>query len=183
MIEGGFHPTINLVSVLSDVLGGKDVVEGHDGQTDGRFCLLGIGRNGQILWIFYRICSNMLEYARICSNMLEYLLIGWTWTLSDVTDGRTDEMDGRTHRQPWVHTNKKIGAKIFYYGCLAFKTDTNSRDGDGFLCMSMEGVLRHYQSNTWCISFQKRPITTQEILFQIWHLQNTKNICSFHKLG
>jgi hypothetical protein len=35
--------------VLSDVLGGKDVVEGHDGLMDGRFCLLGIGRNGQIL--------------------------------------------------------------------------------------------------------------------------------------
>jgi hypothetical protein len=35
--------------VLSDVLGGKDVVEGRDGRTDGRFCLLGIGRNGQIL--------------------------------------------------------------------------------------------------------------------------------------
>jgi hypothetical protein len=35
--------------VLSDVLGGKDVVEGRDGRTDGRFCLLGIGRNRQIL--------------------------------------------------------------------------------------------------------------------------------------
>jgi hypothetical protein len=35
--------------VISDVLGGKDVVEGHDGRTDGRFCLLGIGRNRQIL--------------------------------------------------------------------------------------------------------------------------------------
>jgi hypothetical protein len=35
--------------VLSDVLGGKDVVEGRDGRTDSRFCLLGIGRNGQIL--------------------------------------------------------------------------------------------------------------------------------------
>jgi hypothetical protein len=35
--------------VLSDVLGDKDVVEGHDGRTDGRFCLLSIGRNGQIL--------------------------------------------------------------------------------------------------------------------------------------
>jgi hypothetical protein len=35
--------------VLSDMLGGKDVVEGRDGRTDGRFCLLGIGRNGQIL--------------------------------------------------------------------------------------------------------------------------------------
>jgi hypothetical protein len=35
--------------VISDVLGGKDVVEGRDGRTDGRFCLLGIGRNGQIL--------------------------------------------------------------------------------------------------------------------------------------
>jgi hypothetical protein len=35
--------------VLLDVLGGKDVVEGRDGRTDGRFCLLGIGRNGQIL--------------------------------------------------------------------------------------------------------------------------------------
>jgi hypothetical protein len=35
--------------VLSDVLGGKDVVEGRDGRTDGRFCLLSIGRNGQIL--------------------------------------------------------------------------------------------------------------------------------------
>jgi hypothetical protein len=35
--------------VLSDVLGGKDVVEGRDGRTDGRFCLLGIGRNGQNL--------------------------------------------------------------------------------------------------------------------------------------
>jgi hypothetical protein len=35
--------------VLSDVLGGKDVVEGHDRRTDGRFCLLGIRRNGQIL--------------------------------------------------------------------------------------------------------------------------------------
>jgi hypothetical protein len=30
--------------VISDVLGGKDVVEGRDGRTDGRFCLLGIGR-------------------------------------------------------------------------------------------------------------------------------------------
>jgi hypothetical protein len=35
--------------VLSDVLGGKNVVEGRDGQTDGRFCLLSIGCNGQIL--------------------------------------------------------------------------------------------------------------------------------------
>jgi hypothetical protein len=35
--------------VISDVLGSKDVVEGRDGRTDGRFCLLGIGRNGQIL--------------------------------------------------------------------------------------------------------------------------------------
>jgi hypothetical protein len=42
--------------VISDVLGGKDVVEGRDGRTDvtdgrtdGQFCLLGIGRNGQIL--------------------------------------------------------------------------------------------------------------------------------------
>jgi hypothetical protein len=35
--------------VISDVLGGKDVVEGRDGRTDGRFCLLGIERNGQIL--------------------------------------------------------------------------------------------------------------------------------------
>jgi hypothetical protein len=35
--------------VISDVLVGKDVVEGRDGRTDGRFCLLGIGRNGQIL--------------------------------------------------------------------------------------------------------------------------------------
>jgi hypothetical protein len=35
--------------VISDVLGGKDVVEGRDGRTDGRFCLLGIRRNGQIL--------------------------------------------------------------------------------------------------------------------------------------
>jgi hypothetical protein len=35
--------------VISDVLGGKDVVEVRDGRTDGRFCLLGIGRNGQIL--------------------------------------------------------------------------------------------------------------------------------------
>jgi hypothetical protein len=78
--------------VISDVLGGKDVVEGRDGRTDGRFCLLGIGRNGQILWIF----------SRICSNMLEYLLIGRTWTLLDVTDGQTDETDGRTHRQPWA---------------------------------------------------------------------------------
>jgi hypothetical protein len=32
--------------VLSDVLGGKDVIEGRDGRTDDRFCLLGIGRNG-----------------------------------------------------------------------------------------------------------------------------------------
>jgi hypothetical protein len=32
--------------ILLDVLGGKDVVEGRDGRTDGRFCLLGIGRNG-----------------------------------------------------------------------------------------------------------------------------------------
>jgi NAD(P)-dependent dehydrogenase (short-subunit alcohol dehydrogenase family) len=51
--------------VLSDVLGGKDVVEGRDGWTDSRFCLLGIGRNGQILQIFSRICSNMLEYLLI----------------------------------------------------------------------------------------------------------------------
>jgi hypothetical protein len=35
--------------VLSDVLGGKDVVEGRDGRTEGRFCLLSIGRNRQIL--------------------------------------------------------------------------------------------------------------------------------------
>jgi hypothetical protein len=32
--------------VISDVLGGKDVVEGRDGRTEGRFCLLGIRRNG-----------------------------------------------------------------------------------------------------------------------------------------
>jgi hypothetical protein len=41
--------SIVLRVVISDVLGGKDVVEGRDGRTDGRFCLLGIGRNGQIL--------------------------------------------------------------------------------------------------------------------------------------
>jgi hypothetical protein len=30
--------------VLSDVLGGKDVVEGRDGRTDGRTCRIVIGR-------------------------------------------------------------------------------------------------------------------------------------------
>jgi hypothetical protein len=58
----------------------KDVT---DGRTDGRFCLLGIGRNGQILWIFSRICS-------ICSNIC----------LSDGHEPyrtwRTDETDTQT---------------------------------------------------------------------------------------
>jgi hypothetical protein len=30
---------------------------------DGWSCPLAIGRNWQILWIFYRICSNMLKYS------------------------------------------------------------------------------------------------------------------------
>jgi hypothetical protein len=30
--------------VLSDVLGGKDVIEGRDGQTDGQTCRIVIGR-------------------------------------------------------------------------------------------------------------------------------------------
>jgi hypothetical protein len=57
----------------------KDVT---DGRTDGWFYLLGIGRNRQILGIFSRICSNMLEYARIFAYRTDMNLIG--------RDGRTD---------------------------------------------------------------------------------------------
>jgi hypothetical protein len=38
-----FFPIVARV-VLSDVLGGKDVVEGRDGRTDGRTCRIVIGR-------------------------------------------------------------------------------------------------------------------------------------------
>jgi hypothetical protein len=36
----------------------------------------------------------------LCKVNKMLTLIGRTRTLSDVTDGQTDEMDGRTHRQP-----------------------------------------------------------------------------------
>jgi hypothetical protein len=38
-------------------------------------------------------------------------LIGRTWTLSDVTDGWTDETDGRMHRQPWPYS-PQLGQSI-----------------------------------------------------------------------